>query len=429
MIAEPLLQRQRRRNRFLFTLLGLLAVCVLAGQLMPRPSAVRDAATGEFAADADLAYPALYTALAPLFQAADHFSILSLRQHAAILIFLNLVWFVFRTFVVWGSFAGWRTLLQELLRWIGFLAAVAAWAAAVILAPRPMAAMRLNDPDLLAVDFHSHTRHSWDARKSFSPERNLEWHRRAGFHAAFITDHNSVDGAREAWATNGPGRGIVALRGEEVSLFQSHWVVLGNAGLIENAKYDVGIEGVERFLREVGTSTEVAVIASLPEYWLHHWDRVETLMDWGAHGFEIVNASPIALDFPQDKRRRILDLCRDRERAVTGITDTHGWGSTVYVWSVLSIPGWTAMDAAALEREIVARIRRPGPDAVRVLIRAKAEPQGVGLDLALTPASVIWEACRALPRMQAAVALAWIALLWAALFRQQAGVSRRKTVI
>src|SRR5690349_6635804 len=71
--------------------LALASLVVLAGQVFHRPNALRDLATGAFPADARLAYPALYLIFAPFFQMADHWTILGLNQHFALLAELNLI--------------------------------------------------------------------------------------------------------------------------------------------------------------------------------------------------------------------------------------------------------------------------------------------------------------------------------------------------
>ena len=61
--------------------------------------------------------------------------------------------------------------------------------------PRPMAKIAVADPNVVVVDFHSHTNFSGDARKGFTPEENRAWHRGAGFNVAYVSDHRSFGGA------------------------------------------------------------------------------------------------------------------------------------------------------------------------------------------------------------------------------------------
>ena len=65
-----------------------------------------------------------------------------------------------------------------------------------------MAALAGAGPDVVVFDVHSHTNVSHDVRgtlmRGFDTEANLRWHRRAGFDAVFVTDHNTVERAPAA---------------------------------------------------------------------------------------------------------------------------------------------------------------------------------------------------------------------------------------
>ncbi len=407
--------RRKSLNAITF-LLWAIAIGVLASQFAAYPSQVRDI-FGAFHPGVCLRYPIVYTVFAPFFQAADALTVLSLDQHIAFLIFLNLLWFAVRVYIRQGPNHIYKNYFLEFFRWVGFNLAFAAIAAVVILLPRPMAALQLENPDLLALDFHSHTSHSWDARKGFTPYQNLKWHRRGGFHAAFITDHNVVSGAEDA-VKNIFGQhqleGIIPLRGEEVSLFQSHWVILGNKELIPNQKYDTGIEGIHNFIDELSKSSGVFVIASLPEYWLYHWGDLNDFIGRGLAGFEIANSAPIALNFPQSKKQFILDASKTHSLVLTGITDSHGWGSTIYVWNTMEIPGWRSIDRQNLEETVIQTLRQRKPEAVQVWTRVKQEPLELRWGLAVDPLLQIWQGARSLPPNHRAITLLWLGVFgWA----------------
>ncbi len=387
----------------------VLGTVLLLSQFVSYPSQVQNIGGG-FDSAVSLEYPAAYRVFAPFFQAADALTLLSMYQHLVFLLFVNLLWLAFRTYMN-GIPKNPRDMMLEILKLIGLNLAYAAAAAVIVLIPRPMAALRTANPDLLIVDFHSHTNHSWDARRSFSPRKNLEWHRRAGFNATFITDHNAVSGAEEALKDFEAGRveGILPLRGEEVSLHKSHWAVLGNKSLIPNSKYDRGEEGIRDFLKDVAGSTNVCVIASLPEYWLHHWgEGVEKFIGWGAHGFELANSAPIALDFPAAKRGEIANMAYKNSLALTGITDNHGWGSTAQVWSAIEIPGWRGMSRQRVEESVVQSLRK-NPRSVRIWARVKQEPGDKAWSPAADPFLQIWEGARSLPMNQRVICLLWLA--------------------
>jgi len=124
-------------------------------------------------------------------------------------------------------------------------------------------------------------------------------------------------------------------------------------------------------------------------------------------GFEILNASPKALDFPPAAREEALALCRRRDLPVFAVTDNHGWGSSPPGWNLMRIPGWRGMDRAGLEKEVVRTVRKGGFGAVSVAARPRVEASG-GLALALDPPRQAVLALRVLTSRQVLVLLAWL---------------------
>ena len=395
-----------------FVLAAVATLIVAAARFFPAP-ALLDAATGAPAEGFRLAVPLAHLLLTPFATLGDLAVCSSVPQALELLLFL---------FALAGPF-GWLALGRDrdelrqpliALRVIGLWGAlvwsVLAWGA---LWPRAPARIEADDQDLMAVDFHSHSSYSHDGRSWFTPAANLAWHRRAGFGAAFITDHNRVDGAREArrvgrvgWT---PERGGAApLWGEELSLHDAHVLLLGAEAAVDNEDYR-GMEGLERFLRASRGTLGGLAVPSLPEYYEHHRGRLETLADWGAAGFEIVAASPRGLTVPPAFRLQVADLCRRRGLFVTGGSDNHGYGSTSCVASFVRIPGWRTLEPAALEREVLAALGRGGFGAVRVIARAHAlqQPEPGSVAVALETPRALWRAARAWSAAQALAAVLW----------------------
>lgn len=399
----------------------IISAVIVIGQVFHYPSAVKDAVTGGFPEGIRLTYPWAYHLFAPFFQIADHFTILGKVQHFTLLAWLIGGWFLVRLFLQWGQSWNIRKVLAEAGRFLIYIVAVLGIVAAIVLLPRPMARLAADDPDILVVNFHSHSLHSWDGRKSFSAQRNLNWHARAGFHANFITDHNRIDGSKEGvrlTMENG-SEGILSMRGEEVSLFKSHWVLLGNEEVVDNSPYDRGPEGIERFLKDMRKDDQTIVIASLPEYWRYHRSELEEFVRWGVDGFEIINSAPQSLDFTSRSRSVVMDLCRRHDLIMTGVTDSHGWGSTVQVWNAVRLPDWRALERSAIEPALMGTLRKQRAKAVQVLVRVRSEPKDHRLWLALDPLLQIWEASRSMPLFQAVVSLIWLWLpCLALLFRK-----------
>ncbi|HYF38172.1 MAG TPA: hypothetical protein VD930_00695, partial [Gemmatimonadales bacterium] len=177
-----------------------------------------------------LGAPTLYLFFAPLFTLWDGISLLSMTRLKGFLLGLAILYFVWRM-IHWVSRvskaragAGRRRWGRGLLRELGVLAVTLVLLLSFLLTGalwhRPMLSLRGAPPNERVVDFHSHTNASHDVEGTFmdgfDTEANLKWHRRAGFDAAFITDHNVV-GRRSAAASRRRDGGIVPCPGIEVS--------------------------------------------------------------------------------------------------------------------------------------------------------------------------------------------------------------------
>ena len=414
--AVDLAVRKKHRTAVLCLLASVgLSITLVLGQILGYPSGLRDLVTGRFDPAVQLVYPSVYALFAPFFQAADHVSILGVRQHAALWAAAAAGWIAFRVLVVLGTPWRLRVLLRESGLFLAACGVLALFLAVTILVPRPMARLRARDPDVIVVNFHSHTSASWDGRKSYGIRENLDWHVRAGFQANFITDHNLAEAALEARSLAGGGRAgeLIPMAGEEVSLHRSHWVVLGIRELIPNGPYDRGPEGVREFLQAMSRRSDLLVIASLPEYWLHDWGGpLQDVIRWGVDGIEIANSAPKALDFPPEMRREVVRLCRENRLFMTGITDSHGWGSACYAWNLVSLPGWRALPRERVEPALIGVLKKKRHRAVRVMSRVRAEPRPGWRGTVSDPFLQAWEACRSMPLTHAASCLAWLWAPW-----------------
>jgi hypothetical protein len=398
-----------------FLLAAVATIFVAAARFFPL-APLLDAATLAPAEGFRLVIPASHLLLTPWSTLGDLTACSSLPQVIMLVLFL---WALVGP-VAWAV-AGYgrderrspKAALRALGAWGLFLAAALAWG---VLAPRAPARIEAADPELMAVDFHSHTSLSHDGRSWFTPAENLAWHGRAGYGAAFITDHNRGDGydrARDAW--RGAADGAAPLKGEELSLHGAHVLLYGAPRVADPNEY-AGLAGLEQFLRDSRKHLGGLAVPSLPEYWEHHRSRVAKLADWGAAGFEIVAASPKGLAVPPEFRAAVVSMCRQRGLFVTGGTDNHGYGSTSCVASFVRAPGWRGMDAAARESAVMNALTRGGFFAVRVVARSRAltRPMERGLASAVEPPRALWDAARSWTGAQAFAAVVWAWLLAAA---------------
>jgi hypothetical protein len=362
--------------------------------------ALSDPIAGAAPSSLHLEAPWLYLGLGPVFTLWDGISMLSmsrLKGFLAGLAVLYLIWRLLGARRPLSAVRELRILAIALVLLLGFLAAGALW-------HRPMLALAGTGRDDIVVDFHSHTNLSHDVRdtwmRGFDREANRRWHARAGFDAAFITDHNTVASTR----ADNVGHRPALCPGIEVSAWRSHIVLLGDTLPVDRRLYNSSLDAL---LALLGTSDSVygaLSVASLPEYRQNHWDRLDLLTRAGLDGFEVVNASPKANEITQRERDSVVALARAHNRFVVGVTDSHGWGATNMVWNLVRAPNAAGGDVCAT----VLHELGSGFPAVRIIERHRLRPDA-WWPLWLTPVGVVWETWRS---MGWALTVSWLVWIW-----------------
>jgi len=407
----------------------LLSACVVLGQLF-RLSPLADAVAGTAPAGGRLAYPLAHIALAPFTLLADWLNGSPARDLQATAAWAVAV-FLFVRVARWRrgpAGAGART-VREVRAAVLLLVPLTAFLAWGALLPRPIPRFVAADRDAIVFDIHSHTSASHDGRRGFGSAANAAWHARAGFDAAFITDHNTTRAIR-AWLAGAPrGAPPQLLPGIELSLSGLHLLALGIEDGVDNAPYRNTWDATGRLIRALAAgrtptsgppktaapadtgvplTTRPFLIASLPEYWRHHrGPDLDTLVEWGVGGFEIWTSSPRAMDFPPALRRQMISRCQRGGLAMFGATDMHGLGYSASVWNVARLPGWRMLDAAALGRVLVERFRREGVAANQVVAMRRWLPETAAGAVVAVPGNLVLLLRTATPAHGAAL-LAWI---------------------
>lgn len=403
----------RSSRLFLPPLFGTAALAI--SRLFPLP-ALQDVGTGQAFREGRLGIPWGHLLSTPFSAWADLITCNSLRQDLALMGFLLFCYGPFRALALGHTRKEWFSPPSILKSLAGYLALVSLFLAAVALLPRGPSRIVLDDPALIAVDFHSHSSTSWDCRKSFTPSQNAAWHERAGFGGGFVTDHNASAGAaqgkeesRRSWSRG--LREYASFEGEEVSLYGAHVVVLANSAPIDPSLYADGPAGLQRFLGEAGERYGGLSVMADPQDWERYWEgRVAQFQLWGAKGFEIYDASPRALDQSESTRLHVIELCRRHNLFMAGASDNHGYGSASCVWNVLRIPGWRSLDPDARQKAVMDTLRREGFRAVRVVARRRVAPSSGPL-LWLDAPLGLWVMIRTFTWSQVLVCLGWIWLL------------------
>ncbi|MDE2973406.1 MAG: hypothetical protein OXU64_01615 [Gemmatimonadota bacterium] len=400
---------------------ALLALVVL-GALFATPP-LQDAATGQAVPFAHVHQPLGYLLGAPLFGIWDAMSLLAVSQHYAVLATLVPLYLARRLYAAWASrrraapdprrrSLPLRALL-ELLRAAAALAALLAFYAAAVFIPRPMVAVRLDDPDLLAVDFHSHTNRSHDGWALFTAARNRAWHEDGGFDAAYVTDHYTWAGVDDAAPANPAraGERTAMLSGMEVRLRNRHVNLLG-----DRDRYVFALDGTWHHLdpdsiaaaRERG-APPVTMLYTIPG----RLDAIVPLAPGspaGVVGVELSDGAPRGLEQARAERAKILAIADSMDLAVVAGSNLHGWGRTVAAWSVMRVPGWRDMPPDELGGAIEGALHRDRRRAVTVVERRMPYHDGSRAGMALTVPWLLWEHFRMMTAAERGSWIAWTVL-------------------
>ena len=388
-----------------FALIASVAV-VLSSAFAVAP--IRDAATLGDVAEASLMRPLSYVMLAPMSDTLDMLTLLSARQHVA------MVCGVVVLFAGWRALSSWRSrqTRRRHLSWAAVLfAAIVVTYAAVAVLPRPMATLVTDNANIVRVDLHSHTAASHDGRPGWTPERNREWHRAGGYDVAYITDHGVITGAEQGYARNPApaGEGVTLLQGIEVTWTGEHVAILGAQraykGILTENLRDVDVQGLR--LASLIPNREPVVIWNHP----HHLDRLPIAKGPGTPGvraIELSNGAPDSRDEVGRKRAEIVALAERNNLTLTGGSDNHGWGSTAPNWTLMLILGWRGLAGDALAAQIEIVVRRNGVGGARVVERRVAD----GSSRLWLSATSITAPARMLTTLSNDERISWLIWIW-----------------
>ncbi|MDQ6886411.1 MAG: hypothetical protein M3068_03865 [Gemmatimonadota bacterium] len=381
---------------------AFLSAALLLAWLAATPP-IHDLERDTHVVGASLRLSPAFLLLAPLCDSMDALSLLSVTQSVALVVGAITLYALWRAARRAPRSAG-----SELRAGVRLLGVIVAFYGAAALAPRPMAALALDDPDALAVDFHSHTNASHDGRPDFTASRNVAWHRAAGFNASYITDHASFDGVAAAEREN-PRRaadGVVSLSGLELIYRDEHINVLGLS------------ESDQRFLTLPAPAPApsppssllgaVVLLQTIPED-LSRVPVADRAGRRGVQAIELSDGAPRGIAQAQRDHDLILRIADSLDLSVVAGSNNHGWGRTAVAWSVMTLPGWRALSPRELGAAIQHRMTVARRRAVRVIGRRTPDPRGSGIALALTLPAVIWSV---LTTMSPAERLSWIAWAW-----------------
>jgi hypothetical protein len=262
-----------------------------------------------------------------------------------------------------GAFSFADTIFSS-LRFIGGTVAIVG---IMVVVWRPMASLSLQDPDLIAVDFHSHTSASHDGRPDFDAERNREWHQSSGFNAAYVTDHRTFDGALSAAERNPSlaGTGTTLLPGVELRDGDEHPILIGvDPTRMKITSPDWQGAAVEADGGPVPPILLLTLPGNIVKVPLNEYTGAIRVA-----GIESSDGSPRGIAQTARDRKGIVAVADRLHLALIAGSDNHGWGRTAPAWSVLRIPGWRNMTPASLDIAIRRTILERAPGTAQVIAR------------------------------------------------------------
>lgn len=373
---------------------------------------LRDAANFQPITEVHLVRSVAYLVLAPLCDAFDTLSLMTVPQHLAILITLAVL------FVLWRVWRGRRratTPVREARAVVVGVFGLLLFYAVGILVPRPMARLVVDPPlnqAVVVVDFHSHTRYSHDGAPWFTPEANRRWHRDAGYDVAYVTDHRTVQGAEEARRNNPrvAGEGTTLLQGLEVVWHNAHVNLLGAqqrfSGLTDPNLRD--IDDTALAMASMIPHHEPVLIYTFPGM-LRHLRAATAPGTPGVRAIEVVDGSPRGLGDTRRLRTKIATIADTLGLALVAGSDNHGWGYTAPGWTLMLLPGWRGMTPDSLAGAIDDAIRARGFEATQVVERRVANTSRSTWRVVATLPLVAW---RALTMLSDNERVSWLIWIW-----------------
>ena len=407
----------RRISRYRWPLLITLCVAVTAAFSL---SPLVDVALPGAAVSASLKTPIVYDLLAPASNVLDALTMLSPAQYWAV--------FALCAFLIVGGELfrdARRARCFKPLRAIRTCARFAGGTVAIIgimlVLSRPMASLSLSDPELIAVDFHSHTSASHDGRPGFDAEKNREWHRAAGFNAVYITDHKTFDGVLDGQKLNPAtaGAGTTILPGVELRDGGQHPILIG----VDPTRMTINSPDWKgAAVRTDGGAVPPILILTMPGD-LDHVPGGEFTGPVRLAAIERADGSPRGIAQIAKDGRRIDEFAGRMGLALISGSDNHGWAEAAPSWSVLRIPGWRALTPAALDvairRTVIARV----PGSMQVIARRTAGPTAGKIGSALGGVAV---AALMLRTMSLRDRLSWLAWSWGLVLLPSISARRRR---
>lgn len=294
----------------------------------------------------------------------------------------------------------------RLKRWLVTLPVILTLTITIIVAlvffPWPDSTIVNHTPDRILVNTHSHTWYSHDGMAS--PQRVMAWHRRNGYEAFFLTEHNHHGNTLKLLEQQRQGNlppTPLMLCGQEYS-GSNHILLLGlTRDFISKDMPD------STSMDSAQAQNGVAVVA----HWFADKHRsVQYYIDNGAQGYEIANHAE-GIRVEQEDFNAMVAPCLERNLLMLGGADYHGYGSVAFTWNAMTMPGWRQLDAEQQRTAIMNILRRQ--EQSKIIVLALRDRQTFPRHLVwLSPVLTLVGYWRSLNAAQLGSWLVWLILLW-----------------
>ncbi|MEN8202413.1 MAG: hypothetical protein ABFS28_07445 [Bacteroidota bacterium] len=254
-------------------------------------------------------------------------------------------------------------ILNSLLTWLKMTPMIAvSWLGLlwlIIYIPLPANRIENHREYAILINTHSHTEFSHDGIISTKALR--KWHKKNGFDAFFISDHNHHQKTLETVKAQEEGsfpQDPLILGGEEYS-GSNHMTLLGL-----DRDFSTGELSDQQVIDTTHAGDGIVIVA----HWFDDENKsIPFFTNMGVDGFEIVNQAS-GLSYDRRVFRNIVNTCDSLGLLMTGAADYHGYGSSCFVWNALEIPGWHNMSLKQKRESIMDILRQKDMSRIRVLI-------------------------------------------------------------
>jgi hypothetical protein len=269
-----------------------------------------------------------------------------------------------------------------------------------LFSPFPSSTIAHQQADVVLVNLHSHTFNSHDGL--ISPLRLFHWHRRNGFDAFFITEHNNhraaLEMVEEQRAGHIPAEPLI-LAGEEYS-GSNHLLLLGLTRDFRSKDYTDQAA--------IDSAHAQGGVALLPHWFAPHRNTrpLAEYISMGIDGFEIANQAE-GIYYPERYIRQLRQAAAQTGLLLTGNADYHGYGPACFAWNAFHLPGWRQLGQAARAQALLDLLHSHDQSRLQVLLYRDRSPIATGMAW-LSPFITLLDYYRSLRPAQILSWLIWL---------------------